>query len=114
MDEREMKKCAECGMSYRAGEYHPYAACLMFMACHNGDTVRGNLQDVLDTALRTIPDRDAGLEDAAVLMEQRAAEIEACGNMTAHTMALIYRDEAEKIRALKTTPTAASREKGNG
>ncbi|AJY38376.1 hypothetical protein I6G56_26845 [Burkholderia humptydooensis] len=65
-------------------------------------------------ARRTTPDRDAGLEDAAVLMEQRAAEIEACGNMTAHTMALIYRDEAEKIRALKTTPTAASREEGNG
>ncbi|WP_229657167.1 hypothetical protein [Burkholderia pseudomallei] len=56
---------------------------------------------------RTTPDRDAGLEEAAVFMDQRAAEIEACGNMTGHTMARIYRDEAEKIRSLKTTPTAA-------
>ncbi|WP_175806634.1 hypothetical protein [Burkholderia cenocepacia] len=51
MTERELKPCDECGMPCRAGEYHPYAACLMFKACHNGDTVRGNLQDVMDAAL---------------------------------------------------------------
>nr|ABY40484.1 hypothetical protein 1.11 [Burkholderia phage Bups phi1] len=65
-------------------------------------------------ARRTTTDRDAGLEEAAVLMEQRADEIEACGDMIAHTISRIYRDEAEKIRALKTTPTAASSEEGNG
>ncbi|WP_256728082.1 hypothetical protein [Burkholderia pseudomallei] len=56
---------------------------------------------------RTTTDREAGLEEAAVFMEQRAAEIEVCGNMTGRTIALIYRDEADKIRSLKTTPTAA-------
>ncbi|KGV27310.1 hypothetical protein [Burkholderia pseudomallei] len=65
-------------------------------------------------ARRTTTDRDAGLEEAAVLMEQRADEIEACGDMIAHTISRIYRDEAEKIRAPKTTPTAASSEEGNG
>ena len=28
-----MRKCRECGMSVEPGEYHPYAACLMFNAC---------------------------------------------------------------------------------
>lgn len=59
-----------------------------------------------EAARRTTPDREAGLEDAALLMEQRAAEIEACGGLTAGTMARIYRDEASKIRALKTAPTS--------
>ena len=35
--------CAECGMSVRAGEFHPYAACLMFKACGNPKTVKANL-----------------------------------------------------------------------
>ena len=59
MDEREMTPCAECGMPCREDEYHPYAACLMFKACNNSDTVRGNLQDVLDAGRRTTPDREA-------------------------------------------------------
>lgn len=60
MVEREMTPCAECGMPCRAGEYHPYSACLMFKSCHNGDTVRASLQDVLDhAARRTTPDREA-------------------------------------------------------
>jgi hypothetical protein len=42
----------------------------------------------------------AALERAAQHMDARAAEFEACGNMTADTMARIYRDEASKIRAL--------------
>lgn len=38
--------CAECGMVCNAGEYHPYAACLMFKHCRNSETVRANLQAV--------------------------------------------------------------------
>jgi hypothetical protein len=30
-------------------EYHPYAACLMFKACHNSETVRANLEAVRAT-----------------------------------------------------------------
>jgi hypothetical protein len=35
--------CAECGMVCSPGEFHPYAACLMFRGCHDGDVVRTNL-----------------------------------------------------------------------
>lgn len=40
--------CACCGM-VTAGpqEYHPYAACLMFKACHDGNVVRANLEAVV-------------------------------------------------------------------
>lgn len=41
-----MKLCAACGMACGPAEYHPYAACLMFMACHNSATVRANLAAV--------------------------------------------------------------------
>jgi len=42
----------------------------------------------------------AALKPAAQFMDDRAAEIEACDNLTAHTMARVYRDEASKIRKL--------------
>jgi hypothetical protein len=35
--------CAECGMLTSPEDYHPYGACLMFKACHNGAVVRANL-----------------------------------------------------------------------
>lgn len=38
--------CTECGMPCEAAEYHPYAACLMYMACHDSETVRANLPDI--------------------------------------------------------------------
>jgi len=38
--------CGECGMSVQRQEYHPFAACLMFKACHDGTTVRANLDAV--------------------------------------------------------------------
>jgi len=42
-------RCAECGMrTHDAGEYHPYAACLMFKACGDRETVLANLNAVLD------------------------------------------------------------------
>lgn len=46
-----MSGCAQCGMVMaRDDEYHPYAACLMFMGCHDGDTVRANLREVVEQA----------------------------------------------------------------
>jgi len=41
--------CGTCGMPCTPGEYHPYAACLMFRACHNSETVRANLEAVRGT-----------------------------------------------------------------
>ena len=46
MTEAGHSVCAECGMGCNAGEYHPYAACLMFKQCRNSETVRANLQAV--------------------------------------------------------------------
>lgn len=41
------KKCHECGFPVMDGEFHPYAACLMFKACGNSDTVTANLKAVV-------------------------------------------------------------------
>lgn len=43
----EEKDCACCGMLCSPLEFHPYAACLMFKACQNGNTVRANLEFVV-------------------------------------------------------------------
>lgn len=40
--------CAECGMPVFPGEYHPYAACLMFRACKDSEIVASNLEAVLE------------------------------------------------------------------
>jgi hypothetical protein len=50
--------CAECGMPVWPGEYHPYAACLMFKACHNSETVTANLAAVLDHGKMGVTKRD--------------------------------------------------------
>ena len=39
--------CQECGMQTEIAAYHPYAACLMFKACHNSETVQVNLDSVV-------------------------------------------------------------------
>jgi len=43
-----MQICAECGMPVeKATTYHPYAACLMFKACHDSTVVQANLDAVI-------------------------------------------------------------------
>lgn len=54
------RPCGTCGMPCTPGEYHPYAACLMFKACHNSETVRANLE-----AVRGTPPAVAGEPDYA-------------------------------------------------
>lgn len=39
--------CTQCGMHVAPMEYHPYAACLMHLACHDAETVTANLTAVL-------------------------------------------------------------------
>lgn len=41
------ERCTECGMPCESTDYHPYAACLMFKACHNSATVKANLDGVV-------------------------------------------------------------------
>jgi hypothetical protein len=42
-----MDEGKECGMPLLYAEYHPYAACLMFKACHDVETVQDNLDSVV-------------------------------------------------------------------
>ncbi len=41
--------CSDCGMPCKVDEYHPFAACLMFKACHNSEVVRANLFFVVES-----------------------------------------------------------------
>ena len=50
----DMPACGDCGMPCKPGEYHPYAACLMFKACHNSETVRANLEAVAEQRTRAM------------------------------------------------------------
>jgi hypothetical protein len=38
--------CNDCGMTVETGEYHPFAACLMYKGCYNKDTVIANLNAI--------------------------------------------------------------------
>jgi len=43
--------CQECKMPVIQGQYHPYAACLMFKACRNSEVVKQNLRGVRNHAI---------------------------------------------------------------
>lgn len=47
---QELMPCLDCGMWCTPGEYHPFAACLMFRACNDSGMVRANLPNVRPTA----------------------------------------------------------------
>jgi hypothetical protein len=61
--------CIECGMICEAAEYHPYAACLMFKACHNSTIVTANLDGVrahaaqYDSGFDNLADKNAELKE---------------------------------------------------
>jgi hypothetical protein len=46
--------CGDCGMPCEPNEYHPFAACLMFTACHSSTTVRENLNAVRGVPLAAV------------------------------------------------------------
>jgi hypothetical protein len=50
MSTQKPNNCSTCGMACRPGEYHPYAACLMFKATKDERAVRMNLSKVIDWA----------------------------------------------------------------
>ena len=62
----EAGKCSECGMSCLWGDYHPYAACLMFKQCHNSETVLANLRHVQAVA------RMGAIEEASNIVRDEA------------------------------------------
>lgn len=54
------KSHAECGMTVNQGEYHPYAACLMFKACGNSNVVEASM--------------DAIMKEGRTLMQEKCTE----------------------------------------
>ena len=44
----KVTKCKDCGMPVEEHRYHPFAACLMFEACHNSKTVIDNINAVIE------------------------------------------------------------------
>jgi hypothetical protein len=50
-------ECPECGMDVAAGEYHPYAACLMVGGCHDPATMREALMAVFEDGMRVAAEK---------------------------------------------------------
>lgn len=94
MADVELLPCAECGMPCRAGEYHPFAACLMFKACHNSETVRANL-----APLQAENER---LAEALRKTRARTADLSAwlkSGNFVPADLPFVFRERWQKIAA---------------
>ena len=47
--------CTQCGMVCEPNEYHPYAACMMYRDCHDSETVRANLNAVVEHGRKPAP-----------------------------------------------------------
>ena len=65
--------CQECGMELRRGDYHPFAACLMFKACGDRETVQRNLIEI-QNAWKRIGYKDAMEQRAGARRDQRNAK----------------------------------------
>ena len=75
--------CRECDMALRSPtEYHPYAACLMFKACHDGDTVRANLDAVRTSSAPGAPGQEAAAVQAVVSALRQIIEADDAGCLT--------------------------------
>lgn len=93
MTEAGHSVCAECGMGCNAGEYHPYAACLMFKQCRNSETVRANLQDVRDDSYQQ--GRVAGLTKAVEIIKANTDVKKAIEIIRLHSLAQQAQGEKE-------------------
>ena len=116
MTEAGHSVCAECGMGCNAGEYHPYAACLMFKQCRNSETVRANLQDVRDDSYQQ--GRVAGIGECKDLVDS-FAEAYLLASMVAHSLSPeIHKCIAEFVSSIggeiAKLAQAAQDEKGVG
>jgi hypothetical protein len=60
--QRAEANCHQCGMVCQPDEYHPYAACILYGAIHDGDAVRANLNAIAQHA------RQEALREAAKLV----------------------------------------------
>jgi len=61
-------------MACEPGEYHPYAACVMFRQVRNGDKVRSYLHQIMDRGREL---EQLGLPNTATLGQHAAASLKA-------------------------------------
>lgn len=67
-----MNDCAQCGMLIEdASEYHPYAACLMFLQCRDSEIVRANLQGVVEHGRSTPETEGEGMSTKELIVRLR-------------------------------------------
>ena len=64
--QRAEADCHQCGMVCQPNEYHPYAACILYGAIHDGDAARANLNAIAQHA------RQEALREAKVIITQAA------------------------------------------
>lgn len=81
-----MTTCQDCGMVCEPTEFHPFAACLMFKACHNGGLVRDSLQFLAEEAVKQ--------------------EREACAKIVEELLAALYESEVFQEEAAEYIRTA--------
>lgn len=76
-------QCADCGMPVNSTEYHPYAACLMFKACHDGRVVQDNLDAVVVHGMgMNRPAAETTCEHDYVWREAFRYECDKCGDIS--------------------------------
>lgn len=68
-----MIACTECDMPCAPGEFHPFAACLMFKGCHNSATVRANLAPFATLAAAFQAEVDARRDKTEAVLAERLA-----------------------------------------
>ena len=90
--------CKECGMALRCGEYHPYAACLMFKSCGNRDTVRNNLKDVLSHGKKRTALEKENIQLVRDNLRKRVEELEAERD-AANAVAKAYVEQVDELEA---------------
>ena len=112
-DKTPMQPCGECSMLCDPKEYHPYAACLMFKACHNSETVRANLEAVRGSpvvAVEPQPSAEGPPElwlqlHCDCLPHERLEPVDYTGGDVTWCWHAIHSDDVRYVRAdLATTP----------
>ena len=96
-------KCPDCGMSVQIGDWHPFAACLMYKGCGDKEVVEANLKSVMthrtDVVCREQENSDVESEQAYLTM--------ATGGIR-----LPENDELIKLADAKSQAKAACKDEG--
>lgn len=72
----DFSPCAECHMLVAAGEYHPYAACVLYKQLRQADKVKSCLNSIIEYARSADLSRAAVTEDPTQGPEQLAGQWE--------------------------------------